>query len=122
MNLIIHKDINIQSHLMKILKIIVLLFVTAIGNGYSLSLPVSEYYSYHTPNYFSVFVDNEQIIFQHTVKDPNGISYVSRDQVAVDSVNAKGFELLSKSNAYLFFKIINQASRVTAAIKQKCSF
>lgn len=90
--------------MIKILKISILLFVITIGHGYCLSLPVSECYSYHTPNYYSVFADKAQVIFQHTVKDPNGISYVSRDEVAVDSVNADGFELLSESNAYFFFK------------------
>ncbi|MGJ8549328.1 hypothetical protein [Winogradskyella wichelsiae] len=44
---------------------------------YTVTMHVSECYHYHTPTFYKLFVDNKQLLFQHTVKYPNYVSCIS---------------------------------------------
>lgn len=77
--------------------ILFLLCITHFANAEN-SPYFSECYSYHTPHFYEVFIENNQVIFQHTVKDPNGISYVSRDKIVLDAVNCQDFKLISEDD------------------------
>ena len=63
-------------------KLIMLFFLCSMRFLNAECIPkTSECYSYHTPHFYNVFTQNNRVIFQHTVKDPNGISYVSRENI-----------------------------------------
>ncbi|GAA3508865.1 hypothetical protein GCM10022393_20800 [Aquimarina addita] len=67
----------------------------------------SECYSYHTPHYYALFVKEDHIVFQHTVKDPNAISYVSREEIVLDSINTEGFKILGEDSDKILFSTLD---------------
>lgn len=73
-----------------------ILFFTAVS--YS-----SECYDYHTHKYHTLFMENDQIIFRHTVKDPNTISYVSQENVVLDKISGKDFKIHAENKEDILF-------------------
>lgn len=69
--------------------------------------PISECYSYHTPSYYEVLVKNDKIVFQHTIKDPNTISYVSKESIVIDSINSQDFKIISEDPSSILFSTID---------------
>jgi len=63
----------------------------------------SECYHYHTPHYFDLFIKQNQLVFQHTVKDPNKISYVSRDEIILKEINSRGFKIIKEDHKLILF-------------------
>jgi len=64
---------------------------------------LSECYSYHTPHYYELLAENNMLVFQHTVKDPNGISYVSRDKITLDSITSQAFKIIAEDASTILF-------------------
>ncbi len=69
----------------------------------SMASTASECYHYHTPHYFNLFVKQNMLVLQHTVKDPNKISYVSRDEIILKGINGKGFKIIKEDNKLMLF-------------------
>jgi len=69
--------------------------------------PLSECYSYHTPQYYEVFEKDHKIIFQHTIKDPNTISYVSRKTIVLDSINNEGLKIIAEDQSSILFSTVD---------------
>ncbi len=70
-------------------------------------LPISECYSYYTPNYYKVLVKDNKVVFQHTIKDPNNISYVSRETIVLDSINSTDFKIITEDQSTILFSTID---------------
>ncbi|WP_103867531.1 hypothetical protein [Aquimarina sp. I32.4] len=67
----------------------------------------SECYHYHTPHYYKLFVENNQIVFQHTVKDPNKVSYVSQENIVLKNINSQSFKILAENQGDMLFSTID---------------
>lgn len=81
---------------MKTSLIFFLLIFTTFSNA-------SECYRYHIPHYYDLFVRNNKIIFQHTVKDINTISFVSQNEIELNNINSDGFNLIEQDDKYILF-------------------
>lgn len=69
--------------------------------------PISECYHYHTPKYYEILVKNDKVVFQHTIKDPNNISYVSRETIILESINSKDFKIIAEDESNILFATID---------------
>ncbi|SNR16262.1 hypothetical protein [Tenacibaculum jejuense] len=66
-------------------------------------LHASECYHYHTKHYYKLFSNANNLVFQHTVKDPNQVSFVSQEQVVLDKISTKDFRIISENtNSFIF--------------------
>jgi len=68
---------------------------------------LSECYSYHTPHYYDVFTENNKIIFKHTIKDPNGISYVYQKKITLNSIRSTAFKIIAEDASKILFSTID---------------
>ena len=67
----------------------------------------SECYHYHTPHYFDFFIKQGQLTFQHTVKDPNKISFVSRKEITLSRINSIEFKIISEDAKLILFSTVD---------------
>ena len=52
-------------------------------------------YCIPNPNFFNLLVEEDGIYLQKTIKDHNGISYVSQSKVRLDNITDKGTRVIS---------------------------
>ncbi|WP_271785186.1 hypothetical protein [Aquimarina algiphila] len=67
------------------------------------TIQASECYHYHTPHFYELFSENGKLVFQHTVKDPNRVSYVSRDKIILKNIDAENFKILEENEEFFLF-------------------
>ena len=80
--------------------ITVLILITTITTA-------SDCYNYHTLHHYTIYEKNDNIIFKHREKDPDGISYVTEDLIVLKNINSQGFKLLSENDEHFLFSTID---------------
>ena len=70
----------------------------------SFNVKASECYRYHTPQNYKLYKQGNQLVFQHTTKDPNGVSYVSQKTLIIANIKAEGFAIVNEDDEVILFK------------------
>lgn len=87
------------------MKILVITIILSFGNPFFKNKKniVSECYSWHNKHYYKLFVDKDTVVFQHTTKDANEISYVAQSEIQLNKINPKKFQVIEQDENYILF-------------------
>jgi len=66
-------------------------------------LIASESYDYYTKETYTLGIENNNLIFKHTIKDPNGISFFSQEIIKFEQIKIRGFKLISEDKSSFLF-------------------